>query len=55
MVIGKILPIEEIVDDIPVGNSGVPVTEMPLPFASRINKDLGGEYREQVIALLEKY
>jgi hypothetical protein len=55
MVVGKILPIEQVVEDVPVGSSSPPSAEMPLPFASRINKDLGNEDREKTIALLGKY
>jgi hypothetical protein len=55
MVVGKILSIEQVVEDVPTGNSGAPVIETPLPFASRINKDLGSEDRERTIALLSKY
>ena len=55
MVVGKILPIEQFVEDVPAVNLDAPVTEKPLPFTSRINKDLGGEDRERTITLLSKY
>ncbi len=55
MVVGKILPIEQVVEDAPTGNSGASTTDMPLPFASRANKDLGDEDRERTISLLGKY
>jgi hypothetical protein len=39
MVVGKILPIEQFVEDVHAVNLDAPVTETPLPFTSRINKD----------------
>ncbi len=52
MVVGKILPIVEIVEDVHVGYSGAPTNEMSLPFPSRVNKDIGNDEWEKTISLL---
>lgn len=55
MVVGKIQSVNQVLDENPeVGSDPVP-TEPSLPFASRINKDLGNEDRERTIALLNRY
>ncbi len=41
MIVGKILAIDQVLDENPDSGSAAVPTELSLPFASRINKDLG--------------
>jgi hypothetical protein len=54
MVVGKILPVDQVDENREGGPTAVP-TEPSLPFASRVNSNLGDEDRERTVALLNRY
>lgn len=55
MVVGKILQIDQVVDDLHVIDPVVPNVKESLPFASRINQELTVEEWKPTIALMHKY
>jgi hypothetical protein len=54
MVVGKILPVDQVDENRESDPTAVP-TEPSLPFASRVNTNLGDEDRERTVALLNRY
>jgi hypothetical protein len=55
MVVGKILLVDQVVEDIHAVDPVLPKDEEPLPFASRINSELTEEEKEKAVALLNRY
>jgi hypothetical protein len=55
MFVGKILSVDQVLDENREGDPTAVPTEPSLPFASRVNKNLGDEDREKTVALLNRY
>ena len=55
MVVGKILLVDQVVEDIRAVDPISPKGEEPLPFVSRINPDLTEEEKGKAAALLDRY
>ncbi len=55
MVVGKILLVDQVVEDIHAVDPVSPKDEEPLPFVSRINPELTEEEKEKAVALLNRY
>ncbi|KZR97095.1 Uncharacterized protein APZ42_008225, partial [Daphnia magna] len=54
MVVGKILSVDQVLNENPESGPTAVPTEPSLPFASRVNKNLGDEDRERTVALLNR-